>query len=70
MELMPAWMRTGYEKGIKEGVEKGIEEGIEKGEEKSKKLIIQKFLGKGFSPEQLAETLEIPVEEVMNLGKN
>jgi predicted transposase/invertase (TIGR01784 family) len=73
MKLMPAWSRAGYENGIKDGIEEGIEKGIEQGEENGKMLerkqIIQKFLGKGFSPEQLAETLEIPVDEVRELGK-
>ncbi|MED4957056.1 hypothetical protein ABEO75_00125 [Paenibacillus macerans] len=30
MELMPAWIRLGYEKGLEKGLEKGIEQGIEK----------------------------------------
>ncbi|MFD0714464.1 Rpn family recombination-promoting nuclease/putative transposase [Paenibacillus sp. GCM10027626] len=65
MKLMPAWSRAGYEEGIKEGIEKGEENG----KTMERKVIIQKFLGKGFSPEQLAETLEISVDEVMKLGK-
>ncbi|MBP1997045.1 putative transposase/invertase (TIGR01784 family), partial [Paenibacillus eucommiae] len=57
MELMPAWKRWGYEEGIERGIEQGKEE------------IIRKFLGKGFSPEEIAETLELPVGEVLKLIK-
>lgn len=56
MELMPAWKRWGYEKGI--------EEGLKKGEEKAKQMFIRKMLAKGFTPEQVAETIEVPLEEV------
>ncbi|WP_378128692.1 hypothetical protein [Cohnella soli] len=77
MKLMPGFARVAYEEGIEkgieqgivQGIEKGIGQGIEQGEEKSKKLIIQKFLRKGFTPEQLAETLEISIDEVKELGK-
>ncbi|GIP35104.1 hypothetical protein [Paenibacillus sp. J2TS4] len=55
MELMPAWKRWGYEEGIEEGIEKGKED------------IIRKFLDKGFSPEKVAETLEVPVDEIRKL---
>jgi predicted transposase/invertase (TIGR01784 family) len=53
MELMPAWKRWGYE----EGIEKGKEE------------IIRKLLDKGFSPEKMAETIEMPVDEIRKLTK-
>lgn len=58
MELMPAWKRWGYEEGIEEGIEKGKEE------------IIRKLLDKGFSPEKVAETIEIPVDEIRKLTKH
>lgn len=64
MELMPAWMRMGYEKGIAEGVEEGKKEGREEG----RKEVVRKLLGKGFSHEQLADTLDISVEEVKELA--
>ncbi len=72
MELMPAWMRMGYEKGIAEGVEEGkkegIKEGIKEGREEGRKEVVRKLLGKGFSHEQLADTLDISVEEVKELA--
>lgn len=57
MELMPAWKRWGYEKGMEEGLEKGKED------------VIRKLLEKGFSPEKLAETIEVPVDEIRKLMK-
>lgn len=63
MELMPAWKKWGYD----EGLEKGIEEGIEKGIEKGKEDVLRKFLDKGFSPEDIAETIGVSVEEIRKL---
>ncbi|WP_159881362.1 Rpn family recombination-promoting nuclease/putative transposase [Paenibacillus puerhi] len=59
MELMPAWKRWGYEEGIEDGLEKGIEKGIEQA--------VRKMLIKGFTPEEVAETLELPMEEIRKL---
>jgi predicted transposase/invertase (TIGR01784 family) len=71
MELMPAWKRWGYEEGIaeglEEGIEKGIEKGLEKGREEAKRSIALKLLAKGFTPEEVADTLEIPIEEIRRL---
>jgi predicted transposase/invertase (TIGR01784 family) len=63
MELMPAWKRWGYEEGIEEGIEKGIE----KGKEEANQNIALKLLNKGFSPEEVAETIELSVEEIRKL---
>lgn len=60
MELMPAWKRWGYEEGIAEGLEKGRAEGMQKG----RLEIIRKLLDKGFLPEEVAATLELPMDEV------
>jgi hypothetical protein len=49
---MPAWQRWGYEKGI----EKGREE------------IIRKLLDKGFSPEDVAKTVDMPIVDVRKLA--
>ncbi|MEK8126378.1 hypothetical protein WMW72_00460 [Paenibacillus filicis] len=56
MELMPAWKRWGYEEGVEEGLEKGIGQAV------------RKMLQKGFTPEEIAETLEMPMEEVKKLA--
>ncbi|MCA1296094.1 Rpn family recombination-promoting nuclease/putative transposase [Paenibacillus sp. alder61] len=65
MELMPAWKRWGYEEGLEEGIEKGIEKGMETARLK----VAQKLLEKGFSLEEIGETIELPVEEVQKLVK-
>ncbi|WP_159887496.1 Rpn family recombination-promoting nuclease/putative transposase [Paenibacillus puerhi] len=62
MELMPAWKKWGYEEGKEEGREEGKEEGREE--------IIRKLLLKGFSPEELAKTIDLPVETIRKLSKN
>jgi len=73
MELMPAWKRWGYEEGIQEGLEKGIEQGIEKGietgiakgREEARREVAVRMLSKGASPEEVAELLDVPIEEVL-----
>lgn len=51
MQLMPAWSREGYEKGMVEGESK----------------VIRKLLDKGFSLTTIAETLEMSEEEIRKL---
>ncbi|MBW4838208.1 MAG: hypothetical protein KZY74_02345, partial [Paenibacillaceae bacterium] len=60
MEFMPSWMRQGYEKGLEEGMEKGIAQGtlIER------QHVARRLLSKGFSPKEVADTLQIPIEEI------
>ncbi|MBP1988632.1 hypothetical protein [Paenibacillus eucommiae] len=65
MELMPAWKRWGYE----EGIEEGKVEGKEEGKEEERQTIIRKLLDKGFSPEEVAVTLEFPLNDVKKLIK-
>lgn len=57
MELMPAWKKWGFD----EGVEKGIE--------KEREHTVKKLLAKGFSPEKVADTIELPIEEVRKFLK-
>ncbi|MFD0717709.1 Rpn family recombination-promoting nuclease/putative transposase [Paenibacillus sp. GCM10027626] len=64
MELMPAWKKWGYDEGKDEGREEGREEGKEVGREEERRLIIRKLLEKGFTPEKVADTLELPLDEV------
>jgi len=66
MELMPAWKRWGYE----EGREEGREEGIEAGKEEERQLIIRKLLNKGLKPEEIADTLDLPLAVVQKQSKS
>lgn len=56
MELMPSWMRQGYEKGLEEGVQT------------ERQNIARKLISKGYSLEEVAETIELPIEEVRKLN--
>ncbi|MBB6734304.1 transposase [Cohnella zeiphila] len=51
-DLVPMWKRWGYE------------EGIEKGREEGRLQLIRKLLEKGFDPDEVAATLELPLDEV------
>lgn len=54
-------LEMGIEQGIEKGIEKGKAEGIDIGIE----IAVEKMLKKGFSAEQVAETLEFPLEEIL-----
>ena len=58
------------QKGLKQGIEKGREEGIEKGreEEKAKRReTALKLKAKGMPPEEIAEIIDLPLEEIQGL---
>ncbi len=57
MEIMPAWERWGYEKGIGQGRQEGVA------------TTVMKFLNKGFTAEEIAETIELPVEQVKKMAQ-
>lgn len=61
MELMPAWKRWGYEEGIVKGREEAMET--------TNRKIAAKLLGRGFTPEEIGETLELSLEEVREIIK-
>ncbi len=65
LELMPAWKRWGYE----EGIEKGIEKGIEQGKLQGKLQIATVMLDKGFTPEQVANMTDLPLEQIRLLPR-
>jgi len=53
MELMPAWKKWGKEEG----------------REEERQQIIRKLLDKGFDPEKIADTLELPIDEVRKVTR-
>lgn len=48
--------------------QEGVEEGVEKGERKTNLKAVRRFLALGLSYEQIAEGLELSVEEVRKLS--
>lgn len=52
------------QKGLEKGMERGMEKGLEKGEERKEKNIILKLHSKGKSNEEIANLLDITMEEV------
>lgn len=60
MELMPAWKRIGFEVGQLKGREEGMLY--------ERQTTIQKLLTKGFTPEEIARTLEIPLNEIKTMN--
>ena len=55
------------EEGIAEGIVKGRAEGIEEGRAEGEAEIIIKMYNKGFTVEEIAETLDKDVEEVKEI---
>ena len=62
--------QKGIEQGIEKGIEKGIEQGKEQGIEQERRVNIEKMLQKGFSPQQVSDILELPLELVQKVGRN
>ncbi len=57
-------VEDGMEKGIQQGIQQGVQQGIQQGELKERKKLINNLRISGFSNEQIAELLSIPLEEV------
>ncbi|MEK0314474.1 Rpn family recombination-promoting nuclease/putative transposase [Cohnella sp. 56] len=68
MDLMPAWKRWGFEEGVEQGIEQGIEQGKDRGMLEERKDVVRKLLGKGMTPDKVADMLELTPEEVARLG--
>jgi len=66
---LPAYA-IGEAKGKAEGKAEGEAKGKAEGEAKGKAEAITKMLLKGFSPEQIADILEIPMTYVLNIQNN
>lgn len=64
-ELMPAWERWGYEKGVEEGMEIGMEKGMEKGMEAA----AINMLRKSMEAKLIAEVTGLSEEKVEALRK-
>jgi predicted transposase/invertase (TIGR01784 family) len=59
--------QEGIERGRQEGIERGRQEGIEKGHEERSIQLIRKLSEKGHSPEEIAELLDRPLPEVLDM---
>ena len=57
-----------YQRGIRCGEKRGEETGLRHGEWIGKSKLIQKALQSGKTKEQIAEFLEIPLEEVQDIA--
>ena len=57
-------LEEGIEIGIERGRKQGLEEGLEQGEINAKKAMAEKLFKKGWSVEEVAELLGIPVVDV------
>ena len=54
--IIPQW--------IEKGIEQGIEKGIEQGKEEKALEIARNLLAKGWTPEEIAEVILLPVEKI------
>jgi len=76
MELMPAWKRWGLEEGLQKGREEGRvegrvegrkegqEQGVVLGRDEERRTIALRMLGRGIKPEEIADLLQVPEEQV------
>ena len=61
------WQEEAYEDGEEAGIQRGIEQGIRQGEKFTLLKQIQRKLQKGKTGEQIAEELEEPLENIMQI---
>jgi predicted transposase/invertase (TIGR01784 family) len=59
-----------WQEAQEEGLEKGREEGQAEGIKLAKKELVQKWLAKGKKLKEVAELLDLPLEEVRRLAKD
>ena len=61
---------VGLERGIEKGIERGIERGIEQGAHQKALETAQNLLSMGFSPEQVAQGTNLPLDVIRSLMKS
>jgi hypothetical protein len=61
--------KLGLKKGLKQGLEQGLKQGLEQGRkqgfERERRQSIRNMLVAGMTPEQIAQTLKLPLDEVL-----
>ncbi|MEO1513501.1 MAG: hypothetical protein AAFV95_00765 [Bacteroidota bacterium] len=50
--------------------QKGVERGEERGVKKNFTIVVQKMLAKGLTPEWIASTLDVSLEEVLQIQQS
>ena len=59
--------RDGFDEGISIGLQQGIEQGLERGAHQKALETAKTFLSMGFSPEQVAQGTNLPLDVVQGL---
>lgn len=57
-------IEQGMEQGVEQGIEQGVEQGIKRGEQIRLEKVILTLLSKGFSPQQIHDMLDVPMEKI------
>ena len=57
----------GYDEGLEKGISIGLEQGLERGAYQNKLETAKTFLSMGFSPEQVAQGTNLPLDVVQGL---
>ena len=63
-------IKSAKEEGIEQGLEQGIEQGIEWGITQKQEEVIFKLFKKGKSFEEIADLLDLSIDEVKNILKS
>jgi len=67
-KILDDYIDLGVQRGRKEGMERGIKQGIDRGRREERCSLIRSLCKKK-TPEEIADLLEIPVEEVLEIIK-
>ena len=62
-------LQEGRQEGRQEGHQEGLEEGFQRGEYRTKLTVVQQLLQIGMSLEQIAQVVELPLEEVERMAQ-
>ena len=64
---MSSALRLGEQKGMERGMQQGIQQGIQQGEHAALKRVIENMIKKGRSREEIAELLDLDLNEMTAL---
>ena len=57
------------EEGLEQGLERGLEQGLERGRREAKLELVPRMLARGFTVEEVAELLDLEVEQVRQVSQ-
>ncbi len=67
LELIISYEQKGRKEGLEEGIKRGIQQGIQQGMKQGMKQLIRNMARKGMTEKDIAQLVDLPVEDVRAL---